>query len=116
MTTPERLRRRQRIETALVAVTMALAAASTVTSSHRNDEQDQCFADQFEKLSRSLTVRGDLNAQDSENLNTVVRTISAARTQDDVRAAFAHYLEQRRAIDHKREQTPIPPYPSGQCE
>lgn len=116
MTTPERLRRRQRFETFLVAVTMALSAATIVTQSHRNDSQDKCLTDSFADLTRTLTIRGQLSTDDTNNLNAIVGRISAAQSEDDVRAAFTDYLEARKKIDNTREKTPIPPYPSGKCD
>lgn len=116
MTTPERLRRRQRIETFLVIATMVLTVGSYLYFNHQRDKVLDCFADQFHDLSVSLTTRSDLTSDELDTIGHVIDRISKSKTGPEVRSALDTYNRERKEINSRRDGTPIPPYPTGKCD
>lgn len=143
MTTPEKFRRRQRIEGVLLVVLGLFTVGYVLYDSHEAHRRDDCVAEAFHDFSTSLSVRSDLTVKTdrlqlrAEKLQDqaifinkrVVEDVSAAQDQDDVAAAFVRF---NRADDHvdalsdqldkriarvttKRVKTSIPPFPSGKC-
>lgn len=123
MTTPERIRRRQRIETALVAATMVLSAVSMFVLSLENERQDDCVTEQITDLTDALNARsestGRLNEATAEVINSFVQ---AAQRPDDpdnrtpILKALNDYAEVRADVRESRRENPFPPFPTGKCE
>jgi hypothetical protein len=123
VTTPERIRRRQRIETALVAATMVLSAVSMFVLSLENEEQDDCVTEQITDLTDALNARSDstgrLNEATAEVINSFVK---AAQRPDDpdnrtpILKALNDYAEVRADVRESRRENPFPPFPTGKCE
>lgn len=73
MTTPEKFRRRQRIEAGVLLVlglmgfTFAyLDGRDDAADERRDDAQSECVADNFTELNRALGIRGQLAQQDDK--------------------------------------------------
>jgi hypothetical protein len=119
VTTPERIRRRQRIETALVAATMVLSAVSMFVLSL----EDDCVTEQITDLTDALNARSDstgrLNEATAEVINSFVQ---AAQRPDDpdnrtpILKALNDYAEVRADVRESRRENPFPPFPTGKCE
>lgn len=117
MTTPERLRRRQRfIELVLVPAVILLSCGTVIYNNEQNERQDECQASAFRDLSEVLTVRGELAERDSLNVNRVIATAANATSPEPLREAFRDYETERQAITKARDENPIPPFPTGKCD
>ena len=129
MTTPERLRRRQRLESAGIAILCVFLVGSTLYSAREDQQQNECLTDQVTKLTDSLTFRTGLTQQDSA-LNQsadriqdeVILRVSEATTQAEANAAFETFRQsrtmiesERQRIQEERENNPVPPFPTGSC-
>lgn len=116
MTTPERLRRRQRfIELILVPLVILCACGSVIYSNQQSDKQQACMADQFAKLSESLNARSNLSQRASNAVAKVLSTAANAKSGDEVAAALREYDRETRAIAKEREEHPLPKFPTGRC-
>lgn len=140
MTTPERLRRRQYIEGALLVVIGILMLVQSAYF-HKVDqdqrevdvEQQQCLADNFQDLSVALDARSKLTSREtSQNKALWLIYAEAAgllkddptgklskKDQNQLQIDLVHQLlEYRREItdiEKDRKAHPLPPYPVGQC-
>lgn len=120
MTTPERLRRRQRREGwALIFLGLMVAGSSYVDhqrDANQTDDFQRCITDQVTKLTSGLNVRGDLNAQDTEATNTVILSVARAKEYPEIAAALQKFQDDQAAIAEQRRKTKVPPFPNGKCE
>lgn len=143
MTTPHRLRRRQRIEGTILVLLGIFTVGYVLYDSHEAKLRDLCMAQSFSDLGQSLTIRSDLTVkadklriraehlqdQAIQNNTRVVEDVSAAQDSNDVAAAFVRYKRVDEHIDNmserldkqvarvtaKRIKTEIPPFPTGTC-
>lgn len=144
MTTPERLRRRQRIEGAFIVVIGVLLVVSTLWFRHQDDEQRACIGENFADMSAALEARGllaeretDLNRREaraqfaeSKANRVFYRDAFASTTEADIFEAYGDYrarLEridrtraeikaERQAVNKERKDNPIPAFPRGACD
>lgn len=130
MTTPERLRRRQ-FELGIGFIILGLMVGLASIYFHQRDvESRQCMAQNFSDLSRALSVRGDLSAQESaanksESAATrqLIIDAFAAKDRQEAFAAFSKAKKRWAEVDHQRAQiareraaNPIPDFPEGTCD
>lgn len=116
MTTPERLRRRQRIEGSLL-IFLAICMLLQAWYFHSQDnDQKSCIAQQFHKSSVVQAARGKLVERDSAAKTEVIKEIAKAKTKEDVRNALDEYLVTQTKIDSDRKDHQIPPFPPGKCD
>ena len=130
MTTPERLRRRQRREEILLILLGVAVGLVSIYFHQRDVDSRQCMAHNFSDLSSALSVRGDLAAKDSaanEAESAATRQLIidafAAKNRQEAFAAFhkaqegwAKVDKQRAQIQKEREANPIPDFPAGTCD
>jgi hypothetical protein len=144
MTTPERLRRRQRIEGTFIALIGIFLVLSSLYSRHQYSTQRDCMAVNFGQLTDSLTARADLAAREakvsrleseatrleSRANNQFYKRAFAATDRSAVFAAYGKYrvrmaevADMRATVDRrrlhlsaKRDANPIPAFPAGTCE
>jgi hypothetical protein len=133
MTTPERLKRRQLIEGAMLIVIGLAMLWQSWYFAGQADEQRQCLVDNFQELSVALDARGDLAERESAQNKALwsIYAEAAGLVRDDPteelppreqaklqRRLVAQLLEYDRVMDDiadQRRSTPLPPYPAGQC-
>lgn len=143
MTTPERLRRRQRREEILLIVLGLLVGATSIYFHGQDVNQRQCFADNFTQLSSSLSGRSDIAGREARaaKLESTATRLESAANNDFYKAAFASTSQaevrdayrdyqvaaakvnrMRAKVDHRRERIavdraehPIPDFPEGTC-
>lgn len=130
MTTPERLRRRQRIE-GLILIAIGVFSLLQFNYFHgQDDKQRACLADVVREQNEVLTLRGDLSKQDSDinadesaATRTLIVKVFAATDSEGARAAFAEAQHKWADIDARRDEVtaarranPIPDLPAGTCE
>ena len=122
MTTPERLRARQRIQTALVLVTIVLSAGSVIVLDRRNADQDRCVAQQITDLTQALNARSELTQRQTEASSDVIDSFARAAAEGgesdtaSIIKALENYTKVKSDVAALRKNTPFPPFPSGKCD
>lgn len=130
MTTPERLRRRQRIEGVFLVVIGVGTLLQFNYFHHQDQDQRDCLYDVIAAQNAALTARGDLAQQDSEiNASESAATrglivdVFASKSSEEARDSFEKAVKQwaevddRRAeVKKKRAENPIPELPEGTCD
>jgi hypothetical protein len=130
MTTPEKFRRRQRIEGTIVIALAIASIAYGVVDSREEQARDACMVQSFEQANDVQNLRASLAEQTSEvqeaidnNQNRVIQTVSSANNRKEVARAFAEFNAEVERLDderaellRERKNTDIPPFPTGKCE
>jgi hypothetical protein len=130
MTTPEKFRRRQRIEGTVVIALAIASIAYGVVDSREEQARDACMVQSFEQANDVQNLRASLAEQTSEvqeaidnNQNRVIQTVSSANNRKEVARAFAEFNAEVERLDderaellRERKNTDIPPFPTGKCE
>ena len=116
MTTPERFRRRQRIEGAVLIILGLLMLGQALYFNAADSRQRACVNDNFHELSLVLQRRADLVDRETE----AARRVNLAELAVDTEAEFLYELRRyKREIDQiqqARSRNPLPPYPVGECD
>lgn len=127
MTTPERFRRRQRIEGTFLVIIGLLLVVSTLWFRHQDEQQRACLSRNFSELSEALTSRASFAEAESRAIRAesranrrFYRDAFSAKTEADVFDAYGDYrvrierIDQRRdRLKQEREANPIPEFPRG---
>lgn len=136
MTTPERLKKRQRIiefTTGMYFFAVSIGVGVFVWDGEQKDakreaaaaEQRQataavveCITDNFTDLAAALEARGKLTQRESDAVRKVLRTAAEVNGGSDaaVTRALDEYLIEQAKISDARERNPLPPFPSGECD
>lgn len=130
MTTPERLRRRQRIEGTFLVVIGVLMLLQFQYFQHQDAKQRACLVDIVAEQNDAMSRRGDIasqdatvNAEESTATRTLIVDVFAAKSREEAQAAFAAAQEKWVAVDKRRQQVaaarrsnPIPDFPDGKCD
>jgi hypothetical protein len=134
MTTPEKLRRRQRIEGVVVILLAIFTVVQGVAFSLEDRDQQRCVEEKFGELSVALDARADLTERETEATRRVWRVYAKAaglasqdssnelspeqenRLRAELVAALLNYQDEARAIQAERKENPLPPYPIGSCD
>lgn len=127
MTTPERLRRRQYIEGALLVVIGVLMLLQSAYFHSVDQDQSECLETNFAALSKALDTRSELQEQESSATRNVL--LAFAKAAREVDAPKKRQLENREKmidalleydritahVQDQRDKHPFPPYPAGTC-
>lgn len=116
MTTPERLRRRQLIEGVLLISIGFAMLWQTWYFNEQNDEQQQCFVNNFQALSEALDSRSELTAREAEAARRVNLAELTSKTEEEFIAELNWYKSEMETIQKGRKDNPLPPYPVGECQ
>ena len=145
MTTPERLRRRQRREEILLILLGVVVGLTSIYFHGQDVKQRECISDNFSDLSASLSVRSDVAQREARaarleaeatrlesRANSDFYAAVAASLGDhpafvdaygDYRALMREVKTTRALVDHRRERiaqdradNPIPGFPEGTCQ
>lgn len=130
MTTPERLRRRQRREEILLIVLGILVGLTAIYFHGQDVKQRECIAENAATLNTVLTKRGELadqesraNRAESAATRQLIIDAFASETRQEAFAAFRRAQEgwaevdkDRQRIARQREANPIPDFPEGICD
>lgn len=107
MTTPERLRRRQRIETTLLAIMLIAGGLAAFAFDRRDDANEECFRNYIAATSETSQLRAKLVAEESQSFRQVIRDAGTATSRAEFDAALAEAEASWAAIDRMRERNPV---------
>lgn len=137
MTTPEKIRRRERIIIVGLIVVLVGVIFTSWQDQRADDRAQQreqsaeardaererryqlCLTEQITALTDSLTVRGRLAEADSDITRRVILTVANATSSQNmvgVRTALAQYAIDAAEVKRLRARTTIPPFPTGKCD
>lgn len=116
MTTPDRLRRRQRRNDIITAAVALLCVSSTVYFIQTGKADDRCFRSYVQQTQATGKVRSGLVEWESWTTRQAIRAAGTATTREDFDAAIRAYNERLRKIDAAREANPVvPPFDPENC-
>lgn len=116
MTTPERLRRRQRRESLFIGILALGLFAGFIYFRGQDMSQERCISAFISADSETSTVRSGLVEDESTATRRVIRRALAAESVDDLRNARRKYREALKTIDDAREENPVRAFPDGVCD
>jgi hypothetical protein len=115
VTTPERLRRRQRIELVMVLFVGIMLIVQSWYFQRENEQDRACTRVQVEQLVDTLERRGALAQRESDNTASVLLAASDATEGTDFQPVLDRYKVELAKIKEERANTPIE-FPTGECE
>lgn len=134
MTTPENLRRRQRIEGVIVILLAIFTVFQAVLFNIEDRAQRDCFESKFSDLSYALDARAGLAERESRATRDVLLVYAEAAgiLKDDptkeltpaqqealqvkLVKTLLTYKSEIEDIQRERRDNPVPPYPVGICD
>lgn len=116
MTTPERLRRRQRRESFFIGI-LALALVGGFLYFRAQDaQQDECLSGFIKNQTETSAVRSGLVEDESQATRAIIIGVFTAETRPQVQQAFEDYRSALGVIDKARKENPVKGFPEGLCE
>lgn len=116
MTTPERIRRRQRRESAFIAVLALALVFSSFWFDEQDDMQRECLYNYIESDSQTTAIRADLVMRESQSFRDVIRGAGTATSRQEFEAALNAAEAEWAMIDEKRaENKPVVFDPEVDC-
>lgn len=120
MTTPEKVRRRERLLGVGLVICGLLVAGSSYLNDKRDDAQDKefrnCITQVVGELTDSLTARSDLTEPDAKSVRELISDLLQAKSPEDSQAAIKKYNHTQADLADIRKTNPIPPFPDGTCD
>ena len=116
MTTPERLRRRQRLESAGIAVLALMLVLAAVWFNGQTSAQQRCLSTYISINSKTTAVRARLLAEESRTTRSFLLDATEAKSRAQFMHVRARYAKSLQAIDRARAANPVPPFPKGVCD
>lgn len=120
MTTPEKIRRRERLLGVGVVICGLLVALSTYLGDRRDDRQDrqfrECITTVVGGLTDSLTARSNLTEPDALSVRVLISDLLKSKSEKDSRKAIREYNQTQADLAKVRKSNPIPPFPDGTCD
>lgn len=115
MTTPERLRRRQRRESFFIAV-LALALTCGWFYFRAEDlQQDRCITEFIENQQQTSKIRSRLVERESLATRAIIIGVFTVDTREQVQQEFRDYSAALKEIDRARDANPIEKFPEDLC-
>jgi len=116
MTTPERLRRRQRRESAGIALLAVLLVAAFIYFQGQADAQKRCLTNYITANSATSQIRSELVERESKATRNLLLNGTAAQSREEFQAARQAYVRAIKQIDKARRENPVRPFPEGVCD
>lgn len=120
MTTPEKLRRRQRREgIALMVLGVAMTVTTIYQTHERNQQKDdfqECITSVVAKLTDTLDARSNLSQGDAKATRDFLLSVPTLDTKEKFQRALQEYIDAQAKLAKIRKENPIPPFPDGTCE
>lgn len=128
MTTPEKVRRRERgIIIGLVVILGLLVTSSIQDSNQKQADENRdaqqgaqfqaCITDQITALTSALQIRSGLSESDFAAVERVVARIAEVEGDPaEVNGILSEYRDARKENTRIRGETKIPDFPNGKCD
>jgi hypothetical protein len=116
MTTPERLRRRQRLESLGIAVLAAALVLAFIYFQGRSSAQQKCVSTFITLNSKTTAVRSSLVEKESKATRRIISGALTAESREDIIKARDRYFRALASIDKVRAENPVEPFPKGVCD
>lgn len=116
MTTPERLRRRQRRESAFIAILAFALVAVVLVYRAREAADDRCFDAFLRNQSETSQIRSELVERESEAISDAIHGAGSVTTREEFQALIDTYDERRAAIEQERKDHPVVPFTRETCD
>lgn len=107
LTTPERLRRRQRRESVAVAVLAFALVGSSVYFQASDNRQRDCIRAVIASQTDTQKIRSGLVEQESEATRKVISSALSAESRDAIQLAREEYARALARIDRVRRDNPV---------
>lgn len=115
MTTPERIRRRQRREQWFIAVLALALVAGVIYFRNRQDTTVACVVQYAQSQSDSQRIRSGLVSRESQAVRRVILGVRDVDTREEYRALFDRYERSLHRIDSGRRRHPVPEFDLQAC-
>lgn len=115
MTTPERLRRRQRFEGSALLLLGVFTILVSIYFRAQDVEQQRCFAAFLAADNTTSTVRSDLVERESLATRAVITRALTAESREGIESAYAAYTTSLDRIDQLRKDNPVRNFSEGDC-
>lgn len=107
MTTPERLRRRQRRESAGIAILAIALVVVVIYFRGQDSAQEKCLRNYIESSSATSKVRANVVERESKVTRRVISKSLTAESRRDIIRAREAYFRGLSAIDRVRDANPV---------
>lgn len=115
MTTPERLRRRQRFESAGIAILAFSLCCSVFYFDRLDDNRSECLSSFIKNDNSTGALRSKLVEQESNATRTVIREALTAASREALVQAREDYFASLARIDLLRKQNPVERFDPATC-
>lgn len=118
MTSPEKSRRRQRIEGSLILVLGVFTVAYTIHDTQQEDEDRLCVQDTVSDIVAVIENSREANRVTTDALHQVIFDGLSGKfeTRRDVTRARRVYVKARAEATRLRAEAPLPPDPEKVCQ
>lgn len=115
MTTPERLRRRQRRESMGIAVLALGLCASVIYFNELDENRAECLSSFIKNDNDTGAVRSALVEDESNATRAIIKAALTAESREALTAARDDYLETLAMIDRERKENPVERFDPSTC-
>lgn len=116
MTTPEKFRRRQRLEGAGLLVLGAFTVLVSVYFNAEDRQQQECIREVVSDIQSNYEARSHISTREFAATREIISRALTAETRAAVIEAREDYFRSIRGIDRDRKRNPVPQFPLGECE
>lgn len=116
MTTPERFRRRQRIEALAVVIVGLFSVWSGWHFDQQQKDQQDCIERKFSEFTTTLKLRGNLTTQQLNQFKNLIDGALESTTPQDFEPVKKQYNRTSARIARIKANHPIQAYPNGACD
>ena len=116
MTSPQRIRRRQRIEIILILCMLAGMVFQQWYFGNRDESHTKCLEAKVREMNKAFTARSALSAAEFTLVDATIFGVVNATNQKQVEDALELYRENRVKLQEARRNNPVPPFPESECD
>jgi hypothetical protein len=113
VTTPERFRRRQRIEMGFLAAVTIAGGITAYVLDQRDDRYSTCLLNYIETDSETTKIRAGLVRDESEATRTIIQQVFSGA---DPQEAYVDYVASLERIDKARAANPPEEFNEETCQ
>lgn len=115
MTTPERLRARQRRESAFIAILAIALAVVVFIYRYQEERDDRCFRAYLANQSETSKTRGEIVERESQATRDAIHGSGSVTSREEFKALLEAYDKELRAVDQARKDNPIQEFNPETC-